>query len=104
MKIHIVFDQPSYETATIIAAYADRGMADRRVEKMKRQKESWLEVQRQKEANSEEDAYCGAPPHEYDDLGVMTLRVIPNPTGQPRTASVRSVAPGCCVSDGSGNQ
>ena len=27
------------------------------------------------------------------------VRIKPNPTGQPRTASVRSVAPGCCVSD-----
>ena len=30
---------------------------------------------------------------------VKLLEKQPNPTGQPRTASVRSVAPGCCVSE-----
>ena len=76
MRIHLVVDTPCYESMTIVAAYADRAMAERRAKKMQQQKERWLERQRKLETEGSDDAYATNAPHCYDDLSVASYTLI----------------------------
>lgn len=78
MKIYVVIDDEPYERTTLIAAYADRTMAERRVQQMIKQRERWLNKQKQLEDAGSDDAYLTNPPHNYQALFVTSLTVIPN--------------------------
>lgn len=84
MNVHIVIDDPPYERTTLIAAYADRTLAERRVERMTKQRERWLEKQRQLEADGSDEAYATNPPHGYADLTMTSLTVLPNDSNDGR--------------------
>jgi hypothetical protein len=75
MQIYILIDDPDYESSTMIAAYVDLGQAERRMNRMKRQKELWHKKQEKLEEQGSLEAYSN-PPHSYDDLRVVPITLI----------------------------
>ena len=92
MKVFLLIDTPQYESTIIVAAYADEGMAARRLERMQASLRRWQEAQRALDEAGSDDAYTTSPPHNYGDLSVFPMTVIPNTkhNGVSSVAGVRT--------------
>ncbi len=77
MKIHLVINDEQYESTDFVAAYADHGMAQRRVEKMNASLESYTKRNRKLEEEGQGREFEEAAPHSYHALAIRTMVVIP---------------------------
>jgi len=74
----LVVNDPGYEATTIIAAYEDGAMAERRMIRMTTERDRWLRRQDRLEAEGSPEAWLTDPPHNHEDLCVIAMSVIPH--------------------------
>ena len=76
MKIYLVEDCPMYEGYEVIAAFADKSDAEKRVDKLQLQRRRWLDKQERLERTGSSEAWATNSPHLYDDLAVREMVLI----------------------------
>lgn len=76
MKVYLLEDCPQYEGSTLVAVFADKSDAERRLARLQRQRRRWLDRQKMLEEKGSSEAWSSRCPHLFDNLCVSSANVV----------------------------